>query len=272
MEKVIKMELLLIGAGYLARKIITQSPNSNIIAFRRQKNSQDLVDKATYKYTDIFRPENFLVTNVTRTFEGSVVVMLNPSTYPDNLVESVSKVARLFEQNLVKKIILVSSTGIFSDGCEKRIDNSYYQPIPVNKRAKKIQAIETEWCRQFKNVVVVRLGGLYCSERVVGLNSVLSDNMLDGNGEEYLNLIHSIDAARAILQLCSTHIYKGTFLLTDCNPAVRREYYSYIAKLYGAEPPTFSNSSRKTYACAAHDVWSSLGIFPRFPNYISGLA
>ena len=103
--------------------------------------------------------------------KGSVVVMLNPSTYPDNLVESVSKVACLFDQKLVKKIILVSSTGIFSDGYEKRIDNSYYQPIPVNKRAKKIHAIETEWCKQFKNVVVVRLGGLYCSERVVGLNS-----------------------------------------------------------------------------------------------------
>ena len=136
------MELLLIGAGYLARKIITQSPNSNIIAFRRQKNSQDLVDKATYKYTDIFRLKNFLVKNVTRTFKGSVVVMLNPSTYPDNLVESVSKVACLFEQNLVKKIILVSSTGIFSDGCENRIDNSYYQPIPVNKRAKKYMLLK----------------------------------------------------------------------------------------------------------------------------------
>lgn len=266
------MELLLIGAGYLARKIITQSPNSNIIAFRRQKNSQDLDDRASYQYSDIFRVKNNLARNVTRTFEGSVIVMLNPSAYPDNLVESISRVAYLFEQNLVKKIILVSSTGIFSDGCVKTIDNSYYQPIPVNKRAKKIKAIETEWCRQFKNVVVVRLGGLYCSERVVGLNTVLSHEMLDGDGKEHLNLIHSIDAARAILQLCSKHIYEGTFLLTDCNPTLRREYYSYIAKLYGAKPPTFSKSSRQTYACAAHDVWSRLGIFPRFPNYISGLA
>ena len=125
-------------------------------------------------------------------------------------------------KNLLKKIILVSSTGIFSDGYEKRIDNSYYQPIPVNKRAKKIHAIETEWCKQFKNVVVVRLGGLYCSERLVGLNAVLSDDIIDGNGEEYLNLIHSIDAARAILQLCSKNIYTGTFLITDCNPSHKK--------------------------------------------------
>ncbi len=266
------MELLLIGAGYLARKIITQSPNSNIIAIRRQQHSRDLVDRATYEYADIFRLKNNLVRNMTRTFQGSVVVMLNPNTYPDNLVESISKVAHLFEQNLVKKIILVSSTGIFSDGCEKRIDNSHYQPTPVNKRAKKIHAIETEWCRQFKNVVVVRMGGLYCSERVVGLNTVLSNGILDGNGDEYLNLIHSIDAARVILQLCSKHIYMGRFLLTDCNPILRRDYYSYIAKLYGAKPPTFSKISRKTYACAAYDVWSSLGILPRYPSYISGLA
>ena len=266
------MELLLIGAGYLARKIITQSPNSNIIAFRRQKNSQDLVDKATYKYADIFKLKNILIKNAARTFESSVVVMLNPSTYPDNLVESVSKVARLFDQKLVKKIILVSSTGIFSDGCQNRIDNSYYQPTPLSERAKKIHSIENEWRRQFKNVVVVRLGGLYCSERIVGLNSVLSDDVIDGNGEEYLNLIHSIDAARAILQLCSKHIYKGTFLITDCNPAIRREYYSYIAKLYGAKPPKFSKSSRKTYACVAHHAWTRLGILPKFPNYISGLA
>ena len=266
------MELLLIGAGYLARKIITQSPNSNIIAFRRQKNSQDLVDKATYKYADIFKLKNILIKNAARTFESSVVVMLNPSTYPDNLVESVSKVARLFDQKLVKKIILVSSTGIFSDGCQNRIDNSYYQPTPLSERAKKIHSIENEWRRQFKNVVVVRLGGLYCSERIVGLNSVLSDDVIDGNGEEYLNLIHSIDAARAILQLCSKHIYKGTFLITDCNPAIRREYYSDIAKLYGAKPPKFSKSSRKTYACVAHHAWTRLGILPKFPNYISGLA
>ena len=81
-----------------------KSPNSNIIAFRRKKNSQDLVDKATYKYADIFRLKNILIKNAARTFESSVVVMLNPSTYPDNLVESISKVARLFDQKLVKKI------------------------------------------------------------------------------------------------------------------------------------------------------------------------
>ena len=266
------MDLLLAGAGYLARKIIAQSPNSNIIALRREKRNLDLVGSCTYKYGDIFRLESDLVNNVTRPFQGSLVVMLSPSNYNNNLAESVSKVVGLFDQNLLKKLILVSSTGIFSDGCQNRIDNSYYQPTPLSGRAKKIHAIENEWRRQFKNVVVVRLGGLYCSERIVGLNSVLSDDMIDGNGGEYLNLIHSIDAARAILQLCSKHIYGGTFLITDCNPATRREYYSYIAKLYGAKPPKFSNSSRKTYACVAHDVWAQLGILPRFPNYISGLA
>ena len=56
------MELLLIGAGYLARKIITQSPNSNIIAFRRQKNSQDLDDRASYQYSDIL--DNYVVTQL----------------------------------------------------------------------------------------------------------------------------------------------------------------------------------------------------------------
>ncbi len=266
------MDLLLIGAGYLARKIITQSPNSNIVALRRKKSNQDLVESCTYKYGDVFSPTNDLMNNITRPFSGSVVVMLNPSTYTNDLTDSISRIVRLFDQNLLKKVILVSSTGIFSDGCRNRIDNSYHQPTPLNKRAKKIHAIETEWCRQFKNIIVVRLGGLYCSERIVGLNSVLSDDMIDGNGGEYLNLIHSIDAARAILQLCSKHIYGGTFLITDCNPATRRDYYSYIAKLYGAKPPKFSNSSRKTYACVAHDVWAQLGILPRFPNYISGLA
>ena len=265
------MELLLIGAGYLARKIITQSPNSNIIALRREERSQDLVDRCAYKYGDVFRLENDLVKNITRTSEGSAVVMLSPSTYTNNLAESVSRVVRLFDPNLLKKVILVSSTGIFSDGSEKLIDSSYHQLTPLNSRAKKIYAIETEWCRQFKNTVVVRLGGLYCSERIVGLNSILSNEILDGNGEEYLNLIHSFDAARAIIQLCSKHIYKGTYLITDCNPAIRKEYYSYLAKLYGAKSPKFSNSIRKTYACVAHDVWTRLGILPKFPNYISGL-
>ena len=139
------MDLLLLGAGYLARKIIKLSPNSNIIALRREKSSQDLVNSCSYRYGDIFRLENNLVNNVTRPFKGTVVVMLSPSTYKNDLTESVSKVARLFDQNLLKKLILVSSTGIFSDGCKNKIDNSYHQPTPLNSRAKKIHAIETEW-------------------------------------------------------------------------------------------------------------------------------
>ena len=265
------MKLLLVGAGYLARRIISDHPNNSFIALRRSPSSEDLLAKAEYGYVDLFNLNKTFVKEVTSIFDGYVIVMLSPSSYIGAIEGSIADVARLFDQNLLKKVILVSSTGVYSDGYKNIIDNSFI-PTPVNTRALKLRAIETEWCKRFENVVIVRLGGLYCSERVVGLNTLLAGGVIDGDGQESLNLIHSSDAARVILKLCRSQFNEGTFLVTDCNPVRRYDYYSYISKLYGTKPPKFSNKSRKSYTCKALSVWSSLCLEPKYSNYIAGLA
>jgi nucleoside-diphosphate-sugar epimerase len=96
-----------------------------------------------------------------------------------------------------------------------------------------------------------------------------------------LNLIHVDDAANVVLAAEERARPPRTYLVSDGQPVLRRQYYEMLAQLLGAPPPQFIAPAADSPAAerAASDkrisnqrMIEELGVQLAFPSYREGLA
>ncbi len=85
------------------------------------------------------------------------------------------------------------------------------------------------------------------------------------------------DGVRAVLAAEGKGTLGGTYLVADDTPVSRRDFYTYLAELLNAPPVTFDDSApsrgRDTNRRIANrSLRQELGVVPRYPSYIEGLA
>lgn len=140
------------------------------------------------------------------------------------------------EKSQIKKVILVSSTGVYDDSQGKVTEADI--PKPEDSKGKQLVEVEQLF---FKSPAVqstiIRFGGLYGGSR----NPVkyLAGRTGLTNGQAPVNMIHRQDCIGIILGV----IYKNAFghILNAVNPEhpTKEVYYTQQAKKLGLEPPQY---------------------------------
>lgn len=135
------------------------------------------------------------------------------------------------------QVIYVSSTGVYGDFGGDWVDESS-RTEPQRDGGKACLAAE-QVLKESKfsdRGTVLRMAGLYGNERIPTKSTVESKqwNRLSPTG--YLNLIHVDDAVGAICAVSSKKLVGETFLVSDSAPTLRREYYQYLADMFGLGP------------------------------------
>lgn len=182
----------------------------------------------------------------------------------------------------ILRFLYISSTGVYGHASGEEVDEET-PCAPLRDGGKACLAAEG-LLRQSEfgdRSVVLRLAGIYGPGRIPRADELRAGKPIDAPAEGWLNLIHVEDAAQIVLLAEAAALVPRTYVVSDGNPVLRREYYTELARLLGAPAPRFV--SPRADSPAALRAASDKRINPRrlfaemrpvllYPDYRTGLA
>lgn len=192
----------------------------------------------------------------------------------DVYVDGLQAVLGAFE-NRFQQFIYISTTGVYGLDCGSEVT----EQTPVNPvRPGGIACVEAERLLESQAVraTVLRLAGIYGPERVPNLSAIKDRQWDKLNPNGHVNLIHVNDAAEIVLRVSNDPKPHETFLVSDGEPALRKDFYNFIAEQLG-ETIDWSQSNKASSTRSADKRISNgklLKAFPdvlRYPNYRAGI-
>lgn len=181
-----------------------------------------------------------------------------------------------------RRVIYISTTGVYGDAGGDWIDEAT-PPAPIRDggqaslAAEEILRSSPYACRS----VSLRLAGIYGPDRLPYLAQLKAAEPIAAPSAGWLNLIHVDDAATTVLTAADHPAPPPVVCVSDGQPPLRTDYYTEMARLLNAPPPTFidppADSPRAARAAASKRVRNALltgelGVSLRYPTYREGLA
>ena len=143
-----------------------------------------------------------------------------------------------------KHLIYVSSTGVYGDFDGQWVDeSSTTQPLrPGGKACLKAEQLIRESDLANRSTLL-RFAGIYGADRVPTKERIKAGEWKKLSSAGFLNLIHVDDGTKIIDRIAQTEPAGETYLVSDGNPVLRRDYYSYIAECLGVEQISWSETA-----------------------------
>ncbi|WP_197716996.1 sugar nucleotide-binding protein [Glycomyces terrestris] len=200
----------------------------------------------------------------------SVVVTLTPDRSEADAPDLVSPLRRLAAALPARprRVILVSSTGVFAGDPRTRPLTEADEPRPASGRAQALLDSENEARRRF-GAVVLRPAGIYGPGREHLIRQVARGVPIDRNRRT--NRIHETDLVRTLHELLRTPSPPSTLHAVDGRPATRGEVADHIARLLHVPPPPALDTEPSGHVLSGARLASFLGAL-RYPDYRSGYA
>lgn len=143
-----------------------------------------------------------------------------------------------------RRILYTSSTSVYGDGHGQDVDETT-KPSPTSEGGKACLAAEqllrTYSMQNSASVSILRLAGIYGPNRLLRRIADLQNGTpIMSPPDEWLNLIHVDDAVRAIDCICRLESPPPLINIVAGESSTRRQYYSQLAIMANAGPPTFA--------------------------------
>lgn len=239
---------LIVGCGYLGSRLAQKLLASDVTVYgttRSESNARKLASLGIRPMLlSVTQPVTYA--SLTPALEAEsldVYYMIppgridgSPSTRQVVLGGSAHMVKALKHADL-RRAVMVSSSAVYGQSAGQRVDADT-PAEPNSLRAELLVQGEKLWLAAGPDFSVLRLAGLYGPGRIVGLKAVREGAPLLGDPDALLNLIHVDDAVSLLLAMTQSESSVRIELGCDGHPTPRIEYYTYLAKLIGAAPPT----------------------------------
>ncbi|MEZ6102700.1 MAG: NAD-dependent epimerase/dehydratase family protein [Pirellulaceae bacterium] len=236
------MVKLIFGCGYLGKRVglrwIDAGHEVHTVT-RRQEKATELTRHGFIAHVaDIRRPESLvgLPTADTVLFAVGYDRTSGESMY-SVYVEGLANVLNTVDSPK-SRWIYVSSTGVFGESHADWIDETTI-PHPQREGGRVcLMAEQTLQKSRFADrAVVLRMAGLYGPGRIPRRREMETGQSIATNPGSYLNLIHIDDAAAVVVGVDDCPGPPSLLLVSDGHPVQRRDYYDYIARLWGLPAP-----------------------------------
>ena len=136
--------------------------------------------------------------------------------------------------------IYLSSTGVYGASDGGWVDE--HSPTDPNRDGGKACLAAEQLLLQHPHhgnrAIILRLAGIYGPDRLPQLALLKEGKPLSVAADAYLNLVHVEDIVQIILQ-CEKLTTPQTLCVSDGQPALRGDFYRYLAELTGAPAPIF---------------------------------
>lgn len=242
------MKALIFGCGYLGSRVaeIWQRQNNQVSVVTRTNDNADHFLSLGYQpiVADITNAES--LANISTNFDVVLfAVGFDRSRYSDIRQVYVDGLKNVLEQlkGSACHFIYISSTGVFGDCKGEWIDETATaEPIrPGGKACLEAEQLVSE---QFKKHTILRLAGIYGPGRIPRLQAIRDQAWGELGQQGHINLIHVTDAAGIVVQIAENKIVGEMFLVSDGQPADRKQFYEFIAGQVGAGPIDWAVQTR----------------------------
>jgi nucleoside-diphosphate-sugar epimerase len=278
------MAKLIIGCGYLGRRIARRwlDAGCEVFGVIRDEDRRRVIAEEGIRpiLADVTRPETLRGLPPAET--AVYCVGFDPAggkTRREVYAEGLRHVLAALSD--VRRVILISSTGVYGDAAGQWVDeDSPCRPTRDAGRAL-LAAEELLMAHPLgRSSVILRLAGLYGPGRLPRTDELRAGRPVAIPPGEFVNLIHVVDAAAAVMaaECCkSPRIY----VVSDGRPVDRREYLACLAEKLGLPPPDFCDAapaagmerrSSGVKRVSNRRMLEELGVELTYPSYREGLA
>jgi len=205
---------------------------------------------------DLFFQSEILIINIPPGRHRSDVEKVHP--------KEIRKIIEKAETGIVKKIIFVSSIGVY--GNSNRIITEEDTPNPGSETGKALLQIENflQSDNRFQTTIL-RMAGLVGRERKAGRFLAGKKNVQ--NGAAPVNLVHWKDCIRVIYEIVNKGIWNEVFNVCSDKHPTRREFYIQQAKKQGFEPPQFLEEDNAFFKIISNEkLKKKLGFEFQYPD------
>lgn len=260
--------VLLLGCGYLGAAMVRVLAGSDITAVTRGSARHGMLAATGVRCVacDLAAPD--LATQLApslKGFAGSVFLLAPPSAWPaQDPLPAMARLTAVLRTLPIERAVLASSTAVYGDALGATVEAAS-EVRAVEARSHKLLAIEQAWMTAGLDSYVVRLAGLYGPGRVIGQQGIARGEPVSGSADDYLNLLHIDDAARAMLATACAPAPLRHALISDGLPLLRGEYYRALAHVLQAPTPQFGASGGRrsgSRRCDPSSSWAALDVLP----------
>lgn len=280
------MNVLIIGCGYVGRRAARRwiDSGARVTALTRTaENAQQLSDAGiTPVVGDVTRPETLDALPAADVVLHAVGLDRQSGhsqreVYVNGLEHILQRLAER-----TRRFVYVSSTSVYGQNSGEEIDEqSVCSPTAPNGQvcldAERLLSRYFPSTNRQRSAVILRLSGIYGPGRLIARIATLqSGELLSGNPDAWLNLIHVEDAVSAIVSAAVAPDPAPLYLVSDDRPITRREYYETLAGLVKAPAPKFQAVSDVERAqlnkrCSNRRLRQELEVALQFPDIATGL-
>lgn len=139
-----------------------------------------------------------------------------------------------------KKIVLISTTGVYGDSHGKWIDEET-PTHPQTDRAKRRLSAEQQlqhWSEQHqREYIILRVPGIYAKDRLPLERLKKKLPVVKASEAAYTNRIHADDLAEICITAMQSNLHGEIFNATDGTPSTMLDYFNQVADYAGLERP-----------------------------------
>jgi nucleoside-diphosphate-sugar epimerase len=173
-----------------------------------------------------------------------------------------------------RKFVYVSSTSVYGQTDGGWVDEDV-PTEPLEPSGRTVLDAEAMLRSKLPSAITLRFAGIYGPGRLLRKAAILAHQPLGGDPVKWLNLIHVVDGAQAVLAAESASAPGAIWNIADESPPTRLEFYSLLATLLQAPPPNFTDvipAARETHRrIDSRRARSQLGLNLRYPRFAEGL-
>ena len=274
---------LIIGCGYLGESLARLWLGSG---YRVLATTRGGIARAAYLRALGVEPVVFDMTGTCQLPDAEVVVTAvgfdrsSGHSMREVYVDGLSRLARSFVGRMPRTWLHVSSTSVYGQNDGGWVNESS-RTEPAEGSGRVVLDAEETLRTIISNATLLRFGGIYGPGRLLKARAIQAGEVLSGDPDRWLNLIHRDDGASLIARMAESPRAQGAILnVVDREPVRRGHFYAELASLLGLPRPTWephpADSPPMPHEGNNRQISSDLlaawfGEIWNFPSYREGL-
>jgi len=232
---------LIIGCGDIGKRVATlvRQQGQTVIAASHQKESQEILKSLGIKSffadlddneTPLSLPEN----------TAQIYYLAPPPARGIVDTRMANFIVNLNETNPPKRIVYISTTGVYGDQQGNWINESSETPAPTDRSKRRLSAESQlkQFCQRTNcEYVILRVGGIYCLEKLPLARIKDGVKVLQANIAPASNRIHADDLAHICIAAMQSTFANEIYNATDGNPSSISDYFIQVAKTFHLSAP-----------------------------------
>jgi nucleoside-diphosphate-sugar epimerase len=230
---------LILGCGYLGARVACLWRQQNRHVFAATRNATHLPSDVEPILCDVLQPASLRTLPQVETvlyaigFDRTSGASMR-AVYVDGLANVLAHLPA------PQRFIYISSSSVYGQTDGGWVDEcSATEPEEVSGQV--VLEAEAVLRAKLQGAVVLRFAGIYGPGRLLRRQRIEQGELIVGDADKWLNLIHVEDGARVVLAAEQRGQAGRVYNVCDDHPVRRRYFYATLARVLGAPEPHFAS-------------------------------